>query len=66
MDSDSESEEPRYASMETGDAQVGKLSCVRTRRSTRERGKDHERLAPPGGHQVSVRNVRAGIRSIYT
>ena len=42
------SEGPRYDTMETGDAQVGKLSCVRTRRSTREIGKDHEQVAPPG------------------
>ena len=48
MDSDLGSEGLRYVRMETGDAQVGKLSCVRTRQSTREIGKDHERVAPHG------------------
>ena len=63
-ESDSGSEGYWYAGTETGDARLGELSCVGTRRSEREREKGQYRLAPPGGHQVAGRNGRAVLRSI--
>ena len=46
-ESDAGSDGPWYYGTETGDARVGKLSCVGTRRLARERGKGDERVAPP-------------------
>ena len=68
-ESDSGNKVSRYAGIETGDAQLGKCSCVGTRRSERDRDKGQERVAPPkrtsgGGWKWRIRTKKHGYVKI--
>ena len=63
-DSDAGSDVPRYAGTETGDAQVGKLSCVETQWRKMERGTGRERVPPPGVNWVTGKEGMILLRRI--
>ena len=57
------SNEPRYSGKDIGDDKVGELFYVETGRSSMDRGKVHEWVAPMGGHQVAGGKGKIGNKN---